>query len=322
MILLITNKLDFAADRVVDELGRRGALFLRLNTEDFPSAIHCRYRLGANGFRADLDLGSGRSIRPERVRAVWYRRPEPPAIDARITDPVARRFAVRESTAVLHGFLALAAPALWVNDPDANRAAERKLVQLRVAVEEGFAVPETLVTNDPAEAAEFCARFADRVVAKGAGPAFIHPKSRAQVYTSRVGAEHLAFLGDLRHAPAILQEYVDKALEMRVTVVGEQVFAAAIDSQVSPVTSGDWRRDAFQAPHHVHELPDAVAERCRRLVRRFGLIFGALDLVLTSRGDYVFLELNPNGEWDWIEALTGLPIARALADTLTAGSPL
>ncbi|NUT47847.1 MAG: MvdC family ATP-grasp ribosomal peptide maturase [Saccharothrix sp.] len=318
MIVLVTNKVDLAADRVVDELARRATSFVRLNTEDFPSAIHCRYRLGADGLRAELDLGRGRSIVPDEVRAVWYRRPEPPTIDPGVTDPVARRFAASESTAVLRGFLALANRATWVNDPAANRVAEHKVVQLRLAAEEGFAVPETLVTNVPREAADFCERFEGRVVAKGAGPGFVHPVSRAQIYTNRVRAEHLAFLGDLRHSPVVLQEYVDKALELRVTVVGERVFAAEIDSQSTPTTTDDWRRDAFSAPHRLHRLPDTVAERCRRLARRFGLVFGALDLILTPPGDYVFLELNPNGEWDWIEAMTGTPIAAALADVLTS----
>ncbi|MFE1411185.1 hypothetical protein ACFW6F_10300 [Streptomyces sp. NPDC058746] len=117
----------------------------------------------------------------------------------------------------------------------------------------------------------------------------------------------------------ILQERIDKKLEIRVTVVGDRVLAAAIDSQAAEVTRDDWRRDVFQAPHLVHDLPEHVAERCRRLLRRYGLLFGALDFILTPDGEYMFLELNPNGEWDWVEALTGLPVASALGDVLTGG---
>lgn len=321
MILLVTNKHDFTADRVVGELDRRGVPFTRLNTEDFPTGIRCRYRSGADGQQAGLHLGHDRTVSPEQVSAVWYRRPEPPVIDPRVTDAVARRFARRESTAALRGFLALVTDALWVNHPDANRAAEHKPVQLGVAARQGFRTPETLVTNDPQEAAEFQARFAGRTVAKSVGPAFIHPVSRAQVFTSGIRAEQLAFLDDVRHAPVILQERIDKKLEIRVTVAGDRVLAAEIDSQASDVTSGDWRRDVFEVPHRVHELPEEVAERCLQLVRRFGLVFGALDLILTPDGEYVFLELNPNGEWDWIEGLTDLPIAEAIASVLVGPTP-
>jgi hypothetical protein len=209
MIVLVTNKLDLTADRVVAELDRCDVPFCRLNTEDFPSVIRCRYRTGNGGLGAELDLGHGRLIVPNQVTAVWYRRPEPPAVDVRITDPVARRFAERESTAVLHGFLALATDALWVNDPDANRMAEYKVAQLRRAAEEGFDIPETLITNDAEAAAGFAERFHGRVVVKSAGQAFIHPTSRAQVYTNELRTEHLAFLNDVRHAPVILQERID-----------------------------------------------------------------------------------------------------------------
>ena len=182
----------------------------------------------------------------------------------------------------------------------------------------GLLVPRTLVTNDPDEAATFCASVDGAVVAKTVGQAFIDPRDRTHVYTSTVAREHLRHIGDVAHTPLLLQERVHKRLEIRVTVAGERVLAAEIDSQASPITREDWRRDVFQAPHRIHRLPDAVAKRCHALTRHFDLRFAALDLILTPAGEYVFLEINPNGEWDWIEALTGLPIAAAVADLLVA----
>ncbi|HWB36436.1 MAG TPA: hypothetical protein VHA75_10480 [Rugosimonospora sp.] len=317
MILLVTNKHDFAADRVVHELTGRGAAFGRLNTEDFPATIACRYRLAAGQHTAVLDLGHGREVDLAGVTAVWYRRPEPATIDARVSAPAARRFARRESVAALRAVLALAGAARWVNRPEANRAAEHKLVQLAVAAGAGLRTPETVVTNDPREAARFHAGHRGGVVVKSLGPPYLDHAERTQVYTSRVRPEHLDFLADVAYAPVLLQERIDKRLEIRVTVVGQRVLAASIDSQTSPVTRDDWRRDVFLARHAVHALPDDVVERCLRVVRHFGLVFAAVDLILTPGGEYVFLELNPNGEWDWIEAMTGLPLAAALTDVLT-----
>jgi len=248
MILLVTNKQDFAADRVVRELDRRRAVFARLNTEDFPTGIRCRYRLGSHGLTAHLDLGHGRQVVPEQLTAIWYRRPEPSDIDARIVDPVARRFARRESDAALRGFLMLSGGARWVNHPDRNRAAGHKLVQLAEAKDLGLRIPETLVTNDPDEAARFCTGLAGPTVVKTVGPAFIAPQGRSQVYTSQVLPEDLDFAADIGFAPLILQERIDKRLEVRVTVVGDRVLAAAIDSQASPVTRDDWRRTSSR-PH-------------------------------------------------------------------------
>jgi glutathione synthase/RimK-type ligase-like ATP-grasp enzyme len=115
----------------------------------------------------------------------------------------------------------------------------------------------------------------------------------------------------------IFQAYVPKRLELRITVVGRQVFAAEIHSQLSRRTEHDWRHyNIDQTPYRPHRLPDAVQAQCIRLVEHFGLCYGAIDLVLTPDDRYVFLEINPTGQWRWIEVMTGLPISDAVCDML------
>ena len=136
-------------------------------------------------------------------------------------------------------------------------------------------------------------------------------------YTEPVRPRDLVHVEDLRLCPLIVQQYVPKRLELRVTVVGDEVFAAAIHSQASNHTRLDWRRyDDARTPIAPFELPADVAERCRALVRELGLCYGAIDLVLTPDDRFVFLEINPNGQYLWIELATGLPISAAVADLL------
>ena len=121
-------------------------------------------------------------------------------------------------------------------------------------------------------------------------------------------------------APLVIQEYVPKSLEVRATVVGSQVFAAAIHSQQSQRARHDWRHYDFdKTPHEAHTLPEGVSSLCIQLVQSLSLNFGAIDLVLTPDGRYVFLEINPSGQWLWIEELTDLPIGDAIADCLLRG---
>jgi glutathione synthase/RimK-type ligase-like ATP-grasp enzyme len=130
-----------------------------------------------------------------------------------------------------------------------------------------------------------------------------------------------AFLA-VRHAPVVVQEYVPKQVELRITVVGDRVFAAEIDSQASPMARHDWRAgDPRTMAHRRHPLPLKEAERCLRLTRALDLCFGAIDMVLTPGGEYVFLEINPNGQWGWIQDLTGMPIAEVLAEILAVANP-
>ena len=101
--------------------------------------------------------------------------------------------------------------------------------------------------------------------------------------------------------------------------MGERVFAAEIASQSSARTRHDWRHyDVDSTPHTVHQLPPAIERACITLVRSLGLVYGAIDFVLTPDGEYVFLEINPNGQYLWIEHLTGLPITAAIVDHLMA----
>jgi len=116
---------------------------------------------------------------------------------------------------------------------------------------------------------------------------------------------------------------VPKSLEIRVTVVGQRVMSAAVDSQVSARATHDWRRDGVRMLQdwRPYELPIEVEEKILRLMDHFSLNYGAIDVILTPDGKHVFLELNPCGEFFWLERSPGLPISDAIADLLLAPTP-
>lgn len=113
--------------------------------------------------------------------------------------------------------------------------------------------------------------------------------------------ERLAKLDHIVSCPVVFQEYIEKQVELRITIVGDRIFAAEIHSQE-------------------FHLPDEISEKLLRLMQELGLVFGCLDLILTPEGEYVFLEINPAGQWGWIEHFTKMPITEALTDMLIRGS--
>ena len=122
----------------------------------------------------------------------------------------------------------------------------------------------------------------------------------------------------LGREPYLFQAFIDKRADIRVTVIGDEAYAVAIDSQQHPDTRTDFRRtDPSRLPHRRIDLPADVRDRCVELVHNFGCLFGAIDLAETIDG-YWFFENNPSGQWAWIEQITGLPLRRRLADVLTA----
>jgi glutathione synthase/RimK-type ligase-like ATP-grasp enzyme len=136
------------------------------------------------------------------------------------------------------------------------------------------------------------------------------------VYTSIVKEEDLQDAESLRYCPIVFQEQIPKQQELRVVYVNGNVFVGALNADVYAAAI-DWRKPGVEvgAWQH-HQLPDEVVSRLKAFMEKFGLLFGALDFIVTPSGEYVFLEINPLGEWGMLEKDLNLPIASAIADVL------
>jgi hypothetical protein len=313
VILIITNRGDHTADWLILELGRRGADYLRLNTEDFPEHVLLSWR--SDG-RAVLTV-RGRCVDLDVISAVWYRRPLPPDLGTWST-PDRGRWALGEVRATLEG-LWRSLDAVWVNHPDDNRRAASKLEQLRRARDLGFVVPTTLVTNDKAELHDFVEESREvGVVCKPLEDGLLElDESNRVFFTSRFELAPDDTLADFGPEPYLFQQHVAKTHDIRVTVIGDRAYATRIHSQATEVGQTDWRQAGTTAQHSRADLPEELLERCINLTRSYNLRFSAIDLAALDAEDaYVFFEINPNGQWAWIEQLTGQPLRSAMADLL------
>lgn len=135
------------------------------------------------------------------------------------------------------------------------------------------------------------------------------------IYASQIVSSK-NILDGVKFAPGIYQARIAKYRDIRVTIFGEKIFAVAIDS--SSTKSVDVRRDLLNLEHTPIILPEQLEISCRLIMKKYNLLYGAIDLIETKDGEYLFLELNPNGQWGWIEKKTGLPLSNALADLLIA----
>lgn len=318
MILVVTCRADQTAELVIEKLQRRGAPVRRFDPADFPSRASLSQSFtpstpGAMHLHVD-----GSAIDLHRLRCVWFRRPGEPTLHAEVQDPDLRSYLGAECGQRLEDvWSSLTCPCVPAI-PAVIARAGLKATQLGLARQHGFEVPATLFTNDPQAALAFHREHEGRIVSKLCGSAFNDRFIQRWVrYTEAVSARDLSTFASLRFGPVILQAMVLKRIELRVTVVGDRVFAAEIHSQQRARTRMDWRRyDLKRTPHRAHALPEELARCCVALTRRLGLHYGAIDLVLTPDGRYVFLEINPNGQFHWIEHLTGLQISDAVADLL------
>ena len=317
LILVVTNRDDHTADYLLLELQRRGTRYFRLNTEDLPQHVAIEVHATRTASLGAIHSRSA-SVPLEHITSVWYRRPALPIPARTITDHAAIEFAAAESQAAIDGLLSIL-DVFWVSHPHLIRRAEHKLLQLHTARRLGFSVPDTIVTNRP-ETAERFLEAHDVVVYKPLRRGRIVSADGTQlIFTNIISKDSRSSLDSVALAPSLLQEYIPKQFEVRVTIIGTHCFAVAIHSQESEETSTDWRRgDPNTLRHDIHNLPEAIQRRCTQLVGEFGLAFGAIDLIVTPDGDHVFLEINPNGQWAWLQQLCPeLPLRETLADLLS-----
>ena len=318
-ILIVTGEHDSTADLMVLHLRQRSVPFERFHPQDVPRDARVTLRFGPD----HPPIGRARAFADafdwSEIGAVWYRRPEPFSLSASLSAEE-REFAYHECTSVMQGTWR-SFDAFWVNHPDRIRIAESKPLQLTIAGRLGFVLPRTVFTNDSDEVRALWDACGGRIVYKSMTQGVLGQSLQQSVYTNRVGEDHLARADLLRNAPGLFQEEIAKTADLRITVIGDRLFPVEIRSQNDPDATVDWRRGEVPRMDHVPAiLPKQVEAACLALNRALGLHYSAIDMVLTPEGEHIFLEVNPSGQFGWIESVTGLPMIESLADLLVAGA--
>ena len=317
VVLLLTHSGDyFTVDRVAQALSKRGASPFRLDTDQFPLVVQLTARLHNSQLTHRIRYGD-RTIASEQVKAVWLRRIWSAKISQEL-DPRFQQACLRESGATLNGFLDSLSHARWLDHLSSVREAENKQRQLRIATEVGLAIPQTLITNDPIEARKFFQELEGKMVAKLLTPlSHSMEKSAFFLYTSAVQEKDLEEATTLRYCPMVFQAEIPKMQELRVIYVAGKFFVGALDSSRYAQQTLDWRNaDPENCPWELGTLQGEIISKLNRFMNQLGLRYGAIDLIQQPNGEYVFLEVNPSGEWGMLERDLGLPIADAIAQAL------
>lgn len=301
---------------MANALGRRGAVPVRLDTDLFPTEVQLSIRQERGSTGATLHLPE-RDLDLDQVSAVWYRRFAPGyALPA---DMEMRAAAVGEAHAFMAGLIHVL-PGFHLDAVRDVRRADNKPLQLKWAAEVGLHVPRTLVTNDEDAVREFARECRHRFVAKTLSSFVVRNNKGDElaVYTRLVRDDDLQDLSGLRMSPMQFQELVPKAFDLRCTVVGSAVFTAALAAHELEGGCVDWRVEGRARAHawRRHVLPADVERAVLGLLDRFGLNYGAIDMILTPDGEYVFLEINPAGEFLWLDEVGLRSISDALAGVL------
>ena len=306
-VLILSSLYDFSTDLVVLLLRKAGVSCVRLNREQFAD-----HRLSLNPLVPELTIRgpSGTCNVGRDLASVWFRQPvflrNTPSIPLSPVQQLERS----QWMAFLRG-LCVFRHAAWMNSPAATYIAESKPYQLCVAKSCGFQVPETLATND---ATRIMQTFPDSFVVKSLDTVLLRDGDQ-DLFTYTILNPGSELVDEtVCVAPLFAQRALEEKTDVRVTVVGEEVFAVRILSRGIGI-EGDWRVvPKAELEYQDIVLSDEILECCRLLMRRLDLSFAAIDLVETHQGIF-FIEVNPTGGWGWLSGQKR-PIDRAIASWL------
>lgn len=319
-ILILTNSEDGKhTDVVLEKLQRANQNVFRFDSDRFASGeliIEFRTNHQECGFTMRF---RDQTLDSRNIKSVWYRRPN--YFNLQIQDLIQRRYAEDEMRILLEGLWAtMPQGVFWLSNPRSLEQARKKLFQLKLAREIGFLAPETIITNDPNRIREFFKICNGKIVFKALYHEFLNYGDHTfNIPTTLITEKHMDKIELIRNMPSLFQRFIEKEYELRVTMIEDKVFAVKIDSQANSLTVVDWRHPEYidKLSYAEVELPCEISNRCQYMLKQLGLAFGAFDFVMSKDGKIYFLEVNPNGQWYWIEDLVGVLISDAIITTLS-----
>jgi hypothetical protein len=310
--MIISHLADEHATAVLARLNQVGVKTLLFDISQFPGnsniSIHHLPR-GGTSLSATMN---GEAWDLSHVRSVWWRRPQTIGVDNSITAQADREFAFGECHAAITGLWSCLS-AHWINDPERDEVAARKAYQLSIARNVGLHIPETLITNDPEKALAFITKQGNK------GTIYKAFSATLEVWreTRLLQPQEIEKIQSVKYAPVIFQEHIVADIDLRITVIGRKIFAAAIH-RTGEQYAVDFRMNLRNANIGAHTLPVEIEEKLLHLMDQLKLVYGAIDMRLTADGRYVFLEINTAGQWLFIEQETGQPITEAFVNHLAS----
>jgi len=317
LILIVGTISDPHVKSVVNEISLMGTEYVILDRFDFAAKTGTvSLTITSN---AELTVGSGPVL--ECVSSIWWRQKPPFKIPSEtVSDYYDSVFSTQEWANIQRYIEYKLQGVFAINDVGKSAIANNKLYQLEKAASVGFKTPRTVVTNNFKAVEDFIYLVSPSdAIFKTLTP-YMNPTG-SLTYTSVINKETILEKKDsISVAPGIFQEYIKKKTELRITVVGSNIFAAKVNTPAGIEKQVDWRENIFEDIYEIFNTPEAFNNRLISLHRVLGLVYGAYDFILDEDDEFIFLEVNPSGQWLWLEKKLNFPISKSIADLLISGT--
>jgi glutathione synthase/RimK-type ligase-like ATP-grasp enzyme len=309
-VLILTSQYDVDADFLQLYLNAEGIYSSRFNCECGPSQ-RLSFLYGDGSIRACLRNDDGRVL-PLDPKIVIYRHFQNiPFLGVAENGP--ELFQAIQRSQLANCLEEHFCRARWINPPRAAARCRNRLHQLNAAHNSGLVTPDTLITNDRREAESFLAKH-KLVIAKAIGHHGVRSETTLHNFYGRLVNAPNELGATSRDNPILLQRYLPKIAEVRAYVFGESVIAIRIEATACsgiPIDMHTMPLDSYS--YAECNLSPVISQRCRDLVAALDLSYAAIDLVEGLDGTLSFLEVNPAGDWAWIDSQVHLELTAIFA---------
>ncbi|WP_394888283.1 hypothetical protein [Clostridium butyricum] len=296
-LLIITSSIDYTVDYIIDRYSHRAEIY-RINVDMLD-----RYKINI-GIKPNISISCDMwRIEYDEIDAIYYRKPMLPNMNNYY--PEYRQMISKDIIALINGLVDSFKKKVMTK-PYILKYSENKILQLIKAQEIGFTLPKSLIGNDSQQMSCF---LNQGKIIKPLTTGKIMKNETVEIFQTNIIREIDENIGI---TPVYLQEYIEKSFEVRVTIVDKRVFSVRIDA----FDKIDWRKHQEKNMYSVIEIPDYIEKKCLLLMNILNIRFGAFDFIVDKDGKYIFLEVNPNGQWLWLEKENQVQISEAIINYL------
>jgi glutathione synthase/RimK-type ligase-like ATP-grasp enzyme len=297
-ILIITCSYDKTIDYIIEKNKYR-ANFFRFNVDLFAD-----YGITISNSYWEISYRNN-TINSNTTLSIYYRKPTFP--DTSDFAPEYRRIINSDILAIIDG-LANSFSGVVLTKPYLLRQAENKIFQLIYAKSHSILMPKSFIGNN-----DHWKCINDQRIIKPISVGKIETSSGIAIIQTNLMHENDSY-DSPELTPVYIQEYIKKSFEVRITVVDDDFFAVKIVSD----NMIDWRA-GNNNQYEIIDIPIEIKKCIKMMMKDFQLRFGAIDYIVDVDGKWYFLEINPNGQWQWLECILGLSISDSIMNMLLGG---
>ena len=307
--LIISSTIDFSTDLVCYQLMMSGEKFYRLNRDEF-----IKHNIVVDLQKKSMTISiedEKYNIQFEQLKGVFYRAPVFLRTQAKAELSVQEQLERNQWSSFLRNLI-IFQNANWINNPVYTYRAENKMFQLCVAESCGLQIPTTYVSNISVNMLERGKKY----IVKSLDTALFYDTQNNKemfTYSNVVSGEELQDY-ELASAPIIIQEFLNPKVDCRVTYIQGKLFPVKI-LQNGEGLYGDWRLRKDELEYIPFQLPPNISMAICKLMQKLEIQFGGIDLAIVGE-KYFFIEVNPTGEWGWLEIKTGMQISQTIKKAL------